>query len=160
IAGLLDYKTDDKRIKEALDIASTEGLKFSFKSIGNASTLHPNTIRLQIKSGDRSVEVLGESKGGGLINIAEVNGFKADFSASLHTLIITAGDVKGSIAFISDVLAHDDCNIATMSVSRKGKNDLACLVIEMDSGLKPITLQYLNSLSWIKEIIYIPDIDR
>lgn len=160
IAGLLDYKTDDKRIKEALDIASTEGLKFSFKSIGNASTLHPNTIRIQVMKGNKSVEVLGESKGGGLINIAEVNGFKADFSASLHTLIITAGDVKGSIAFISDVLAHDDCNIATMSVSRKGKNDLACLVIEMDSGLKPITLQYLNSLSWIKEIIYIPDIDR
>lgn len=160
IAGLLDYKTDDKRIKEALDIASTEGLKFSFKSIGNASTFHPNTIRLQLRKGDKSVEVLGESKGGGLINIAEVNGFKADFSACLHTLIITAGDVKGSIAFISDVLAHDDCNIATMSVSRKGKHDLACLVIEMDSGLKPITLQYLNSLSWIKEIIYIPDIDR
>lgn len=160
IAGLLDYKTDDKRIKEALDIAPTEGVKFSFRSVGNASTLHPNTIRLSLKKGAKAVEVLGESKGGGLINIAEVNGFKADFSASLHTLIITAGDVKGSIAFISDVLAHDDCNIATMSVSRKGKNDVACLVIEMDSGLKPVTLQYLQNLSWIKEIIYIPDIDR
>jgi len=160
IAGLLDYKTDDKRIKEALDIAATEGLKFTFKSIGNASTLHPNTIRLNLRKGDRTIEVLGESKGGGLINIAEVNGFKADFSANLHTLVITAADVKGSIAFIADVLAHDDCNIATMSVSRKGKNDLACLVIEMDSGLKSVTLAYLQSLSWIKEIIYIPDIDR
>ena len=160
IAGLLDYKTDDKRIKEALEIAATEGLSYTFRSIGNASTLHPNTIRLNLKKGERSVEVLGESKGGGLINIAEVNGFKADFSASLHTLVITARDVKGSIAFISDVLAHDDCNIATMSVSRKGRNDLACLVIEMDSGLKPVTLQYLRSLSWINEVIYIPDIDR
>lgn len=160
IAGLLDYKTDDKRIREALEIAPTEALKFTFRSIANASALHPNTIRLYLKKGDRAVEVLGESKGGGLINIAEFNGFKADFNASLHTLIITAHDVKGSIAFISDVLAHDDCNIATMSVSRKGKNDIACLVIEMDSGLKPVTLQYLRSLSWITEIIYIPDIDR
>ncbi len=160
IAGLLDYKTDDKRIKDALDIAPSEGLKFRFKSIGNASTLHPNTIKLNLRKGENTIEVLAESKGGGLINIAEVNGFKADFSASLHTLIITAADVKGSIAFIADVLAHDDCNIATMSVSRKGKNDLACLVIEMDSGLKPVTLEYLRSLSWIKEIIYIPDIDR
>lgn len=160
IAGLLDYKTDDKRIKDALDIAPTEGLRFKFKSIGNASTLHPNTIRLNLRKGEKAIEVLGESRGGGLINIAEVNGFKADFSANLHTLIITAGDVKGSIAFIANVLAHDDCNIATMSVSRKGKNDIACLVIEMDSGLKPVTLEYLRSLSWIKEIIYIPDIDR
>ncbi len=160
IAGLLDYKTDDKRIKEALEIAPTEGLQFTFRSVANASALHPNTIRLQLRSGDRNVEVLGESKGGGLINIAEVDGFKADFSASLHTLVITARDVKGSIAFISDVLAHDDCNIATMSVSRKGRNDLACLVIEMDSGLKPVTLQYLRSLGWIQDIIYIHDIDR
>jgi L-serine dehydratase len=160
IAGLLDYATDDKRIKDALDIASQEGLAYNFRSIGNASALHPNTIRLNLRKGDKSIEVLGESKGGGLINIAEVNGFKADFSASLHTLIITAGDVKGSIAFIADVLAHDDCNIATMSVSRKGKNDVACQVIEMDSGLKPVTLAYLRSLSWVKEVIYIPDIGR
>jgi len=160
IAGLLDYATDDKRIKEALEIAAKEGLIYRFKSVGNASALHPNTIRLNLRRGDKKIEVLGESKGGGLINIAEVNGFKADFSASLHTIIITAGDVKGSIAFIADVLAHDDCNIATMSVSRKGKNDIACLVIEMDSGIKPVTLEYLRSLSWVKDIIYIPDIDR
>ncbi|NBW38291.1 MAG: L-serine ammonia-lyase, iron-sulfur-dependent, subunit beta, partial [Cytophagia bacterium] len=88
------------------------------------------------------------------------NGFKADFTANLHTLIIFADDVKGSIAFIANVLAHDECNIATMSVSRKGKNDLACQVIEMDSGLKPVTLAYLESLSWVKQIIYIPDIDK
>ncbi len=160
IAGLLDFKTDDKRIKESLELASQEGLVYRFKSVGNASTLHPNTIRLTLKKGDKQIEVLGESKGGGLINIAEVNGFKADFSASAHTIIITAADVKGSIAFIADILAHDDCNIATMSVSRKGKADLACLVIEMDSGIKPVTLAYLQSLSWVKEVIYIPDIDR
>ncbi len=160
IAGLLDFKTDDKRIKEALTLAKDQGLDFKFKSVGNASTLHPNTIKLLLSNGSRTVEVIGESRGGGMINIAEVDGFKADFSANLHTLIITADDVKGSIAFISSVLSNDDCNIATMSVSRKGKNDVACLVIEMDSGIKRVTLEYLLSLSWVKEIIYIPDIDR
>jgi L-serine dehydratase len=104
--------------------------------------------------------VIGESRGGGMINIAEVDGFNAGFSANLHTVIITASDVKGSIAFIANVLAHDECNIATMSVSRKGKNEVACLVIEMDSGVKDVTLAYLKSLSWVKQIIYIPDIDR
>lgn len=160
IGGLLDFKTDDKRIKDSLDLAAQFGLNYKFKSIGNASTLHPNTIRIQVKKGDKKLEIVGESRGGGLINIAEVNGFKADFTANLHTIIIFADDVKGSIAFIADVLAHDDCNIATMSVSRKGKNDMACQVIEMDSGLKAVTLAYLQSLSWIKQIIYIPDIDK
>jgi L-serine dehydratase len=158
IAGLLDFNTDDVRIKDSLALAEQEGLKFHFKSVGNASALHPNTVKVIMRKGDMEMEVVGESKGGGLINIAEVNGFKADFSASLHTLIIFAADTKGSVAFIANVLAHDDCNIATMSVSRKGKNDVACLVIEMDSGLKPVTLSYLQSLSWVNQIIYIPDI--
>ncbi len=159
IAGLLDFKTDDTRIRNALDLAKEANLEYHFKSVGNASTLHPNTIKISLSAGDRSVEILGESKGGALINIAEVNGFTANFSANLHTLIIYAEDTKGSIAFIADVISHDDCNIATMSVSRKGKNDLACQVLEMDSGIKPITLQYLQNLNWIKEVIYIPDID-
>jgi L-serine dehydratase len=154
LAGLMDFATDDVRIKNSLELAADAGLKYQFKSVGNASTLHPNTVKVLMKAGDREMEVVGESKGGGVINISEVNGFKADFSASLHTAIIFADDVKGSIAFI----AHDDCNIATMSVSRKGKNDLACLVVEMDSGLKPVTLSYLQSLSWVNELIYIPDI--
>ena len=158
IAGLLDFNTDDVRIKTALDLAESEGLTYKFKSVGNASTLHPNTVKVVMTKGDREIEVVGESKGGGLINISEVNGFKADFSAALHTLIIFAADMKGSVAFIANVLAHDDCNIATMSVSRKGRNDVACLVIEMDSGLKAATLTYLQSLKWVNEVIYIPDI--
>ncbi len=158
LAGLMDFETDDKRIREAIELANQSGLKYHFKSVGNASTLHPNSIRLVISNGDRTIEVLGESKGGGVINIAEVNGFKADFSASLQTLVIFADDTKGSIAFIANVLAHDDCNIATMSVSRKGKNDLACQVIEMDSTIKPVTFEYLKSLNWVKEVINIPAI--
>ncbi|MEL7003078.1 MAG: L-serine ammonia-lyase, iron-sulfur-dependent subunit beta [Bacteroidota bacterium] len=159
IAGLLDFKTDDKRIRSSFDIAEKKGLEYTFRSVGNASTLHPNTIKLSLESDDKSVEVVGESKGGGVINIAEVDGFNADFSAALHTLIIKAEDTKGSIAYIANILSQDDCNIATMSVSRKGKNDVACQVIEMDSGIKPVTLNYLSSLKWIKEVIYIPDID-
>lgn len=158
IAGLMDFHTDDKRIKDSLELSKQQGLKYKFKSVGNASTYHPNSIKLKLTRGNKSIEVLGESKGGGIINIAEVNGFKADFTASSHTMIIYADDVKGSIAFIANVLANDQCNIATMSVSRKGKNDLACLVIEMDSTIRDVTFTYLNSLNWVKEVIYIPEI--
>jgi L-serine dehydratase len=159
LAGLLDYKTDDVRIKQALDIAKEQNLQYKFKSVGNASIYHPNTVKLELTAGDRKVEVMGESLGGGIIKIPKLNGFTANFSAALHTLIITAKDVKGSIAFISSVLSNDNCNIATMSVSRKGKHDEACLVIEMDSGIKPIVKQYLEHLDWVLEVIYIPDID-
>ncbi|MEQ9422997.1 MAG: L-serine ammonia-lyase, iron-sulfur-dependent subunit beta [Cyclobacteriaceae bacterium] len=159
IAGLMDYKTDDPRIKTALDIAKEQKLTYKFRSVGNASTMHPNTVRLHLTKGERSITMTGESRGGGLIKITEVNGFDAAFTARLHTILIMADDVKGSIAYISDILNHDDCNIATMTVSRKGKHEMACQIIEMDSGLKPITLDYMRSLNWVREVIYIPDID-
>ncbi|MDN3203569.1 L-serine ammonia-lyase, iron-sulfur-dependent subunit beta [Algoriphagus sediminis] len=159
IGGLLDFKTDDPKIKDALKIAEEKDFQYKFKSIGNSSIHHPNTIRLKLVKGDKSIEVVGESLGGGVINIAEIDGFVANFSAQNHTLIIKADDISGAIAFISAVITQEKANIATMSVSRKGKNDLACHVIEMDSGINAITVEYLKSLSWIKELIYIPDID-
>lgn len=159
IAGLMDFRTDEPKIKNALEIAQEKGLKYSFKSVGNASVYHPNTIKLNLTKDDRQIEVIGESLGGGIINIATYDGFTADFSAQSHTLIIKAEDVSGAIAFISSVIAQEKTNIATMSVSRKGKNDIACHVIEMDSGIRPMTLEYLKSLTWIQELIYIPDID-
>ncbi len=84
VAGLLDFKTDDKRIKNSFDHAEKAGLKYQFKPVGNASLFHPNTIRLNLQSSDGSVEVLGESLGGGVINISEVNGNSANFSARSH----------------------------------------------------------------------------
>jgi L-serine dehydratase len=159
LGGLMGFSTDDLRIKISLDLAKEIGMIYNFKSIGNSSIHHPNTIKLQIRKGSKSVEIVGESLGGGVINIAEVDGFTANFSAKDHTLIIKADDVSGAIAFISSVIAQEKTNIATMSVSRKGKNDLACHVIEMDSGIREITHQYISSLPWVKELIYIPEIN-
>ncbi|MFD2203514.1 L-serine ammonia-lyase, iron-sulfur-dependent subunit beta [Shivajiella indica] len=160
IGGLLDFKTDDPKIKESFDIAKENGLQYSFKSIGNASIYHPNTIKLNLKKEGKEVEVIGESLGGGIINIASIDGFNANFSAQSYTLIIKADDISGAIAFISSIIAQEKTNIATMSVSRKGKNDIACHVIEMDSGIRKTTIEYLKTMAWIKELIYIPEIDK
>ena len=158
LAGLLGYKTDDVRIKEAINLAKEAGIKYQFKPVGNASTLHPNTIKLLLKSGEQSIEVVGESLGGGVINISQINGFTANITANSFTVIIKADDVKGSIAFLADVLAQDDCNIATMTCSRKGKNDMACLFIEMDSAPRQISLDYMAALRWVREVTYLSGI--
>ena len=156
VAGLLDFMPDDKRIKEALALAKTFQLSVRYRSVGNASTMHPNTVSVQMVKGERKMSVVGESRGGGVIKISNVDGFNANFSTALYTLIIKADDIKGSIAFLANVLSQADCNIATMMVSRKGKNDIACQVIETDSEVNDVTLSYLSSLRYIKEIIYLP----
>lgn len=159
IAGLLDYKTDDIRIKTAFQEAEAAEFKYTFKSVGNASTMHPNTVKVRVSSENKSVEVIGESRGGGVIKIVGIDGFNVGFNANLSTLMLLAEDKKGAIAFIATVLANEDCNIASMSVNRKGKNDLACHVIEIDSKPPKVTLDYLKHLNWIKTVTFIPDID-
>ncbi len=158
IAGLLGMATDDERIKESFKYAQEQGLAYTFKAVHNASTLHPNSVRVELSSGERRINILGISRGGGLIAITEIDKFSTSFSAQSKTLIITAQDVKGSIAFISNVISNDDCNIASMTVNRTGKNDIAKLVLEIDSELTPLTLTYLESLRWVKEILYLPEV--
>lgn len=160
LAGLMDFKTDDPKIKTALEIAKEKKIIYSFKGVGNASIMHPNTIKIEAVKDAKKNTLIGESRGGGVIRIKEVNGFDSNFTANSHTLIVEADDVPGSIAFISSVISRDNSNIATMTVSRKGKNDRACQVIEMDSGIKPITLEYLKQLDWVHSALYIPDIDQ
>lgn len=159
IAGLLDYKTDDDRIRESLDKAREAGLEFRFRAVGNASALHPNTLRIELTRGENKAEVLGISRGGGLISVTKVNGFTCNISAQMRTLLITARDVRGSIAMIANVVAHDEGNIATMTVDRHAKDQQAFLALEMDSGIRPLTVEYLKSLSWVQEVKYLPDID-
>ena len=160
LAGIMDFRTDDKRIKDALSLTKAYGLSYKFRSIGSASLYHPNSVNIIASNDTNKVQVLGESRGGGVIRIKEVNGFDSNFSTSLHTLLIEADDIRGSIAFVADVLSHEDCNIATMTVSRRGKNDRACLILEMDSKLDDLTLKYIQKRKWVHNVLYIPDIDN
>jgi len=160
IAGTLGFQPDDERIRDAFEYAKKEKLNFNFRSIGNASTLHPNSVKLVLKNAEKSTEILGESLGGGVVNIKEVDGFTANISGQNYTLIIKSDDKKGTIAFIAEVIGHDDCNIATMTVSRLGKNDMACQFIEIDSPIAELTIAYLNSLSWVHQINYLTPISK
>jgi len=149
LGGLLGMRTDDPGIRTALEAADAHGLEYRFEMIGNASQYHPNSIGLRMEGGGKTVSLMGESLGGGVINIGSVDGFKAGFNGDLTTIMITADDRPGVIAFVSDILAHDSCNIATMTVSRLQKNGQARHFIEVDSAPRPLTIQYLQSLPWI-----------
>ena len=102
---------------------------------------------------------MGQSRGGGVIRIVEVDGFPADFSASLHTLIIDADDRAGLHCLHR--LRHCPRRLQHRHHvrGRKGRNDAARQFIEMDSGIKDITLDYLRQLSWVHQITYIPTLE-
>jgi L-serine dehydratase len=159
IAGLLNMKTDDERIKTAFDHAKEQNLSYEFKAVFNASSLHPNSIKVYMKNAERQLSVIGISRGGGLISIVDIDGFPCNFSAQSPCLIITSEDLHGRAAFISTVIAQEDCNIATMTINRNGKKGMAKQVVELDSALRPLTLEYMRSIKGIKDIIYLPELD-
>ena len=158
IAGLLDMETDDDRIRESLVLAEEMGMGYKFKAVTNASAFHPNTIRITATQGDRATEIIGVSRGGGLVSIIEIDGYKCNFTAQRHTLILTARDITGSISFVTTMLSHEECNIATMTLDRQGKHHLAKMVLELDSAVRDIAVDYLNSQHWIEDVVYIPEI--
>jgi L-serine dehydratase len=161
IGGLMNFATDDERIRTALDIAHERRLKFRFRSVQSASKLHPNSILVQMQGPDgQQAEVLGVSRGGGLIVIEEVDGFHAHFTAQGHTVIVEAQDVPGAISFITGLLRHDHCNIATMTVSRKAKDDVAKHIIELDSAPRPLTLEYMRSVDWMHRVTHFAGVDE
>lgn len=154
VGGLLNYKVDDLRIRKALDYAKTQGLHYEFKTVPHALNYHPNTVHFELKGNKNSaVQMLGVSTGGGKICIQAINGFSTYFTAALPSLVIFSYDIKGNIAFIASLMAHEGCNIATMTVARKAKNDNTCLVIEMDSPLPAAALNYLQNCTWIQQAI-------
>ncbi|MEO0581464.1 MAG: L-serine ammonia-lyase, iron-sulfur-dependent subunit beta [Bacteroidota bacterium] len=155
LAGLLNFTPDDDRLKDSHAHAEKKGLSYAFKASANASALHPNSIRIEMHKGDRKMEMLGVSRGGGLISIVEIDKFTCNFTAEAYTLVISAHDIHGSVAFISSVIRHENCNIGTLTVNRRGKNADARLVFELDSGVRELTRAYLESLDWVDVVTYL-----
>jgi L-serine dehydratase len=158
VGGMLNFAPDDGQLRNSLELAEKAGIALHFKTIGSDSREHPNTVQVEVMADGKKLQVKGVSRGGGLISIVEVDGYHANFNAQLPTLAIIADDVKGSIAFIADVVAHDDCNIATMTVSRRARNSTACLILEMDTPIRDSTLAYLEGLDWVREVHALPPI--
>jgi L-serine dehydratase len=148
VGGILGMKPDDERLRNSLEIAKENGLRYEFKLIMKAPKLHPNSARIKLfdKDGNK-IEMVGSSLGGGRIEVVEIEGFKVSFSVMTHTIVIIADDIPGSIAHISGAIAEKNINIANMFVSREEK--LANMVIEVDQEVPNEVLQKISSFGWV-----------
>jgi L-serine dehydratase len=149
IGGILGFGPDDLRIRHAHELARRDGLEWEFKFVGDQARFHSNAARVKLfgKQGG-TVEVVGASLGGGRILIQEIEGFRVDFTAQMHTVVIIADDVPGSIQHISGAIAEKGVNIANMFVSRTESQ--ANMVIELDQAIEDETLNRIASFPWVK----------
>jgi L-serine dehydratase len=150
--GLMGFRTDDDRIRTALDIAEREGLKFVFEKtkLGEENEVHPNTVRITVERGDREHVMLGSSLGAGRVLVSEIDGFPVEVHGNHHTVVLVAEDVKGSIARIAGILAEDGINIATLRLTRKHKGGDAFMVIEVDEEPNESVRDHIRALPWVR----------
>jgi L-serine dehydratase len=159
IGGLLDYDTDDARIRISLEEAQLAGMEITFTP-GSGSFPHPNTAKLELWAGDQYAEVVGASIGGGNIVIHAMNGFDVQCTGEFPTLILIHADLPGVLSGITNVLSSDEVNIGYMDLDRKGRNGQAMTVIEADSPLTAGTVEKIKQLPLIEKVSIIDLIRR
>jgi|SRR5688500_6318189 L-serine dehydratase len=152
VGGLMGFRTDDERIREALEIAEREGLAYVFEktTLGTDDRIHPNSVRITVERGDRRAVMLGSSLGAGRILVTEIDGFPVEVTGSYHTIVLVAEDVRGSVARIAGILAEDGLNIATLRLTRKERGGDAFMVIELDEAPDEKASDDIRALSWVR----------
>src|ERR671939_1311642 len=80
--GLLGFRPDDERLRDALEIAEREGLDYHFEKTTIADDAHPNTVRITAERGERRAVMVGSSLGAGRVLVTEIDGFPVEVSGN------------------------------------------------------------------------------
>ncbi|KZE38195.1 serine dehydratase [Bhargavaea cecembensis] len=156
VGGLLDYDTDDERIRTAFDEAEQVGLKFEFITESEEPE-HPNTAKIRIGDADGEMELTGISIGGGKMEVTELNGFTLRLTGHYPALLIVHHDRPGVIASVANALAADGINIAHMECGRKEKGEMALMVIEVDQIITDSMIRLITDLDNVTQVSILAD---
>ncbi|HJS47423.1 MAG TPA: L-serine ammonia-lyase, iron-sulfur-dependent subunit beta [Gemmatimonadales bacterium] len=144
--GLLGFQPDDERLRRSLELADEAGLAITFANAKLRGNHHPNTTRITVARGDRTLSVTGSSLGAGRISITDIDGYPVDITGALPTLVFVAPDVPGIVATVTSALAGEQANIATMRVSRRRKGGEAIHIYELDAPPSEGALEAIRGL--------------
>lgn len=155
IAGLCGMHPDDARIPQAFAVAKARGMRFRLEQ-AKLKNAHPNSVQLHLvgESG-KMLDLIGQSLGGSIINIAEIDGLEANVSGDYPTLIVSNTDVPGMVAKISALLAQAKVNIAEMRLYRSGQGKRAAFIAECDQEIPAATIAAIRALEGIKKVSYL-----
>ncbi|KRK74161.1 L-serine ammonia-lyase, iron-sulfur-dependent subunit beta [Lacticaseibacillus nasuensis] len=152
VAGLLGMSPADPQLPDSLKIAYDRGIKVAFVP-ESTQVDHPNTAKIVLTKGDRTLTVTGVSIGGGNIQISEINGLKISLQMGTPTFITVHRDVPGMIAKATDIMAAAHVNIGTMTVTRTAKGEKAIMILEVDERHPELKAQ-LQAIPDVESVTY------
>lgn len=150
VGGLMGFRPDDERIRNALEIMEREGLNYTFEKTTLGDDIHPNSVRITLERADRHAQMTGASLGAGRVLVNDIDGYPVEVTGNLNTIVLVAEDVKGSIARIAGLLAEANINIATLKLTRKERGGDAFMVIEVDDQPGENVRDAIRGLDWVR----------
>jgi L-serine dehydratase len=159
IAGLLGILPDDERLAFAPELAARAGLEVEIVPVYEGpERYHPNTVVIELFSGDRSSRLRAASVGGGEILLQSINGFDALLDGRLDALLVLHHDEPGVIARVAALLAGAGLNIASLASRRKDRGDAALIVAEVDGAVDSALVGSIAALAAVREVVSVPSI--
>ena len=136
LGGLLGFRSDDERIVKSFEIARERGIEFSFVPDFEETEVHPNTadILMECDNG-KTMNIRGESLGGGKARVCRINGVEVDFTGQYHAMFVIQNDRPGVLAHITHCLSESLVNIAFMRLFREEKGNIAYTFAESDDPI-------------------------
>ena len=136
LGGIMGFSTDDMRIRNSFEIATENGLKYSFTPNEEETDIHPNTVDIiMTNTAGQEMTLRGESLGGGKVHITQINHVEVDIAGASSAIIVVQKDVPGVVAWISSCLSDRRGNIAFMRLIRESKGHTAYTIVESDGKL-------------------------
>lgn len=155
VGGAIGLNVDDPRIPEAIRIAEQMGVKIEFAE-EDLGDVHPNTVRIEIKSArGREVEIVGSSIGGGVIEVFRIQGFQTRFKGDSPTLLLFYRDRPGMISEVTKIIAEEAINIASLYCSRKQRGKDAFMQIDVDSPMSQSALKRICATEDVADARYL-----
>jgi L-serine dehydratase len=154
VGGAIGLNVDDPRIPEAIRIAEQMGVEIEFRE-EDQGDVHPNTVRIEIEGKERTAEIVGSSIGGGVIEVFKINGFQSRFKGDSPSLLLFYRDRPGMISEVTQVIAEEAINIASLYCSRKQRGRDAFMEIDVDSPISDEALHRIAAIADVAEAKYL-----
>ena len=157
LAGIMGYHSYSAEIREALEIAKSRGIDYTFlkEEIKGA---HPNTARIHFTLEDGTEgTVQGASVGGGNILVSQINGMDVEFTGENNTILVMHQDKPGVIAAVTQLMHFEyaDLNISSFHLSRQNKGGEAIMTIEIDGQPPEGLIAALRKIPFVSNAILV-----
>jgi L-serine dehydratase len=154
IGGLMGYLPHDGKIEQSYEIAKEAGMSIDLKPSNLGDTVHPNSVRIEMKNADGSFHrVRAKSIGGGKIVIREID--KVDCSLDMsYSCIVCLFDTR-EIDALDLLMKVKEINGHIVQFDTSNYKDLALLHVEMREHLSGKVISALEKVPGVEFARYL-----